>query len=160
MSVIAISSGSHMVGPSKNSSSQISRTNARMHANVDIWEIAQIKGLRVMKKANQMKIRMEGVIWTKAAMWKKGLVARTSATMELAVTTAGLVARNSAAMELAVTTARLVAEMTILRTTRRTRTRRTRTTRAGTEGAEARRLPLMTTLRVTVCISGVDLRYT
>jgi len=47
-----------------------------MHANADIWEIVQIKGLRVM----------EGVMRTRAATWP---VARISAAMELEATTAG-----------------------------------------------------------------------
>jgi hypothetical protein len=60
-SVIAISRSSHMVGPLKNFSNRISRTNARMHANEDIWEIGQImvgKGTRVAKEVKEAMKRI------------------------------------------------------------------------------------------------------
>ena len=52
-----------MVGPSKNSSSLISRTNVHMHTNADILEIRQIEGLRVAKVmrriVTQIRVAME-----------------------------------------------------------------------------------------------------
>jgi len=50
-----------MVGPLKNFSNRISRTNARMHANEDIWEIRQImvgKGTRVAKEVKEAMKRI------------------------------------------------------------------------------------------------------
>ena len=40
----ATSSGSRMVGPLRNFSSRVSRTNVRMHASMDIWKIKQMEG--------------------------------------------------------------------------------------------------------------------
>jgi hypothetical protein len=63
-SVTAISRSSHMVGLSKNSSNLISRTNARMHAGEDIWEIRQIvigNGTRVAKEVTTGMMMMRGL---------------------------------------------------------------------------------------------------
>ena len=45
----ATSSGSRMVGPLRNFSSRVSRTNVRMHASMDIWKIKQMEGKIVTK---------------------------------------------------------------------------------------------------------------
>jgi hypothetical protein len=52
VSVIPISRDSHMAGLLKNFSNRISRTNVRMRANEDTWEIRQIEGSRVVKEEN------------------------------------------------------------------------------------------------------------
>jgi hypothetical protein len=82
-SVTAISRSSHMVGPLKNSSNRISRTNTHMHANKDIWEIGQImtgKGMRVAKQAKEVKEATMGMMVTRGPA--------TTAVMELVATTA------------------------------------------------------------------------
>ena len=69
-----------MVGLSKNSSNLISRTNARMHAGEDIWEIRQIvigNGTRVAKEVTTGMMMMRGLV-TMAVM---ELVAKTRVTM-------------------------------------------------------------------------------
>ena len=75
VSVTVISSASHMVGPSKNSSRLISRTNVRMHANAVILEMGQIEGLRLAKEMNQVmtRTRLKGLVtWMRAAMELEG----------------------------------------------------------------------------------------
>jgi hypothetical protein len=68
-----------------------------------------------MKKINQVKMRMEGVTRTRAVMWIRGLVARTSAAMDLGVTAAEMtISRTTRAVTMTV----LVAEITISRTSR------------------------------------------
>ena len=79
--VTAISRSSHMVGPSKNTSNVVSRTDARMHANEDIWEIRQIaigKGTRVAKEATMGMMMTRGPAATAATE----LVATTAATSQ------------------------------------------------------------------------------
>ena len=49
VSVTLTLTGSHMAGPSKNLSSQTSRTNARMHASAVILEIKLTEGSRKRK---------------------------------------------------------------------------------------------------------------
>jgi hypothetical protein len=68
-----------MVGPSKSSLRPISRTNVRMHANADIWEIRQIeatKEAKVMMGTMDLVTRtMDLVTQTRAAMEVEGRTA-------------------------------------------------------------------------------------
>jgi hypothetical protein len=69
-----------MVGPLKDFSNRISRTDTHMHANEDIWEIGRItvgEGMRVAKEATMRMIAMRGpattaameLVATMAAQW-------------------------------------------------------------------------------------------
>ena len=82
ISVTLTSSGSHTVGPSKNSSRLISRTNVCMHANVDISEIKQIEAAKVMMGT------MDPVTWTRAVMEVEGRMAAVAAWRKMMTTRA------------------------------------------------------------------------
>lgn len=93
VSVTAISSGSHMVGLSKNSSRLISRTNVRMHANADISEIRPIEGLRVAKEIHQVMMGTKSTgaeeLVTTAAVMTRGMTREVTMEMKGLVPVAG-----------------------------------------------------------------------
>ena len=82
VSITLTSSGSHTVGPSKNSSRLISRTNVRMHTNVDISEIKQIEAAKVMMGT------MDPVTRTRAVMEVEGRMAAVAAWRKMMTTRA------------------------------------------------------------------------
>jgi hypothetical protein len=91
-----------MVGLSKNSSSQISRTNVHMHANEDTWEIRQTEGLRVTKMMGTKR----PVTRTRAAIVGSRVMTRAVTTTRTTMLTRAVMTTRTTMMTRAVTTTR------------------------------------------------------